>query len=141
MIEPKGILHFTIGVTDLDRATAFYQDIVVATLVRQNRRRTMSFMDAGGGDLFVLTATGRHVAPNGPGDTEFHHAFVVAPEAYDAAVAHLEAKGIALLWPQAKAEEGPDTRHNTFPGRHVYFHDPDGNGVEITDCAAVADNL
>jgi len=26
----------------------------------------MSFMDAGG-DLFVLTATGRHVAPNGPG--------------------------------------------------------------------------
>lgn len=34
MIEPKGILHFTIGVTDLDRATAFYQDIVGATLVR-----------------------------------------------------------------------------------------------------------
>ena len=57
MIEPKAILHFTIGVTDLDRATAFYQDIVGATLVRQNRRHTMSFMDAGG-DLFVLTVCG-----------------------------------------------------------------------------------
>ncbi len=139
MIEPKAILHFTIGVTDLDRATAFYQDILGCSLLRQNRRRTMSFMEAGG-DLFVLTVTGRHVAPNGPKDTAFHHAFVVAPEAYDKAVAHLEAQGIGLLWPQAKTA-APDTQHNTFPGRHVYFHDPDGNGVEITDCAAVADNL
>ncbi len=139
MIEPKAILHFTIGVTDLDRATAFYQDILGCSLLRQNRRHTMSFMEAGG-DMFVLTVTGRHVAPNGPKDTAFHHAFVVAPEAYDKAVAHLEANGIEKLAPQAKAE-GPDTQHNTFPGRHVYFQDPDGNGLEITDCSAVADNL
>jgi catechol 2,3-dioxygenase-like lactoylglutathione lyase family enzyme len=139
MIEPKGILHFTIGVTDLDRATAFYKDILGCTLVRQNRRHTMSFMEAAG-DLFVLTATGRHVPPNGPKGTQFHHAFVVAPEAYDGAVAHLETNGIELLWPQAKAE-GPDTQHNTFPGRHVYFHDPDGNGLELTDCTEAADNL
>ncbi|MEE8562939.1 MAG: VOC family protein, partial [Alphaproteobacteria bacterium] len=108
MIEPKAILHFTIGVTDLDRATAFYQDILGCSLLHQNRRHTMSFMEAGG-DSFVLTATGRHVAPNGPGDTAFHHAFVVAPEAYDDAVAHLEANGIEKLAPQAKAA-GPDTQ-------------------------------
>ena len=23
--------------------------------------------------------------------------------------------------------------HTTFPGRHAYFHDPDGNGIEIVD--------
>ncbi len=137
MIEPKQILHFTIGVTDLDRATDFYRNILGCTLVRQNRRHTMSFMEAGG-DFFVLTSTGRHVSPNGPGDTEFHHAFVVAPEAYDEAVAFLEGEGIELLWPKAKAE-GPDTQHNTFPGRHIYFHDPDGNGLEITDCVGPAD--
>jgi catechol 2,3-dioxygenase-like lactoylglutathione lyase family enzyme len=137
MIEPKSILHFTIGVTDLDRATDFYRNILGCTLLRQNRRHTMSFMEAGG-DFFVLTSTGIHTPPNRPKGTEFHHAFVVAPEAYDAAVAHLEANGIELLWPQAKAE-GPDTQHNTFPGRHVYFHDPDGNGLEITDCAGLGD--
>jgi catechol 2,3-dioxygenase-like lactoylglutathione lyase family enzyme len=137
MIEPKSVLHFTIGVTGLDRATDFYRDILGCKLLRQNRRHTMSFMEAGG-DYFVLTATGPHTPPNGPKGTEFHHAFVVAPEAYDAAVAHLEANGVELLWPQAKSE-GPKTQHNTFPGRHVYFHDPDGNGLEITDCAGLGD--
>jgi catechol 2,3-dioxygenase-like lactoylglutathione lyase family enzyme len=137
MIEPKSILHFTIGVTDLDRATEFYRDIVGCKLLRQNRRHTMSFMEAGG-DYFVLTSTGLHTPPNGPKGTQFHHAFVVAPEAYDDAVAHLKANGIELLWPQAKAD-GPDTQHNTFPGRHVYFHDPDGNGLEITDCDGLGD--
>ncbi|MDH3242031.1 MAG: VOC family protein [Alphaproteobacteria bacterium] len=137
MIEPKSILHFTIGVTDLDRATDFYQDVVGCKLLRQNRRHTMSFMEAGG-DYFVLTATGLHTPPNGPKGTQFHHAFVVDADAYDDAVAHLKAHGIELLWPQAKAA-GPDTQHNTFPGRHVYFHDPDGNGLEITDCAGLGD--
>jgi catechol 2,3-dioxygenase-like lactoylglutathione lyase family enzyme len=137
MIEPKAILHFTIGVTDLDRATDFYRNVVGCRLLRQNGRHTMSFMEAGG-DFFVLTATGRHVAPNEAKGTAFHHAFVVAPEAYDEAVAHLEANGIELLWPQAKTD-GPDTQHNTFPGRHVYFHDPDGNGLELTDCTGLGD--
>jgi catechol 2,3-dioxygenase-like lactoylglutathione lyase family enzyme len=137
MIEPKSILHFTIGVTDLDRATDFYQNIVGCKLLSQNRRHTMSFMEAGG-DYFVLTSTGLHTPPNGPKGTQFHHAFVVAPEAYDDAVAHLEANGIELLWPEAKTD-GPDTQHNTFPGRHIYFHDPDGNGLEITDCTGPAD--
>jgi catechol 2,3-dioxygenase-like lactoylglutathione lyase family enzyme len=26
-----------------------------------------------------------------------------------------------------------DTGHITFPGRHAYFHDPDGNCIEIID--------
>lgn len=136
MIEPKSILHFTIGVTDLDRATDFYRDILGCKLLTQNRRHTMSFMEAGG-QYFVLTSTGRHTPPNGPKGTEFHHAFVVAPDAYDDAVAHLEANGIELLWPLAKTD-GPDTQHNAFPGRHIYFHDPDGNALEITDCTGPA---
>ena len=111
MIEPKQILHFTIGVTDLDRATDFYQNILGCKLLRQNRRHTMSFMEAGG-DYFVLTSTGRHVSPNGPGDTEYHHAFVVAPEAYDAGVAFLEGEGIELLWPKAK-DRGRGAGHPT----------------------------
>ncbi|MFZ1094599.1 MAG: hypothetical protein WAN75_36205 [Xanthobacteraceae bacterium] len=26
-----------------------------------------------------------------------------------------------------------DEGHTTFPGRHAYFHDPDGNCIEIID--------
>lgn len=137
MIEPKSILHFTIGVTDLDRATEFYRNVLGCRLVRQNRSRTMSFMEAGG-DHFVLTSTGRHTPPNGPGETAFHHAFVVEPGTYDAAVAHLESLGIELMHAQGEFR-GPDTPHTTFPGRHIYFHDPDGNGVEITDCTGPAE--
>ena len=30
-VTPSGILHFTLGVTDLDRARKFYEDVVGAT--------------------------------------------------------------------------------------------------------------
>lgn len=131
-VEPIGILHFTIGVTDIDRATAFYKDTVGCKLLRQNGKRTMSFMQAGTG-YFVLAHTGRHVAPNMPGSTTFHHAFIVSPEDYDKAVESLQSKGVELVEAAGKRDD-PNAKHNSFPGRHVYFFDPDGNGVEITDC-------
>jgi catechol 2,3-dioxygenase-like lactoylglutathione lyase family enzyme len=136
-IEPKSILHFTIGVTDLDRATAFYQEVLGCKLTRQNSKHTMSFMSAGD-SYFVLTSTGRHVPPNGPGETAFHHAFIVAPEAYDAALDHLQASGVEVM-EAAGMRNNPGKAHTSFPGRHIYFHDPDGNGLEITDCTGPGD--
>lgn len=133
-IEPTGILHFTIGVTDIDRATAFYRDVVGCKVLRQNDKRTMSFMQAGSG-YFVLTKTGKHIPPNATGSTAFHHAFVVPPEGYDDAIAALEAKGIELVEAAGKRDD-PNAKHHSFPGRHAYFFDPDGNGVEITDCTS-----
>ena len=44
MIQTRGLLHITISVTDLDRATAFYRDMLGCGLIRQNRSKTMSFM-------------------------------------------------------------------------------------------------
>jgi catechol 2,3-dioxygenase-like lactoylglutathione lyase family enzyme len=38
----------------------------------------------------------------------------------------MKARGIELV---KYSEEG----HTTFPGRHAYFHDADGNGIEIID--------
>ncbi len=133
-IEPIGILHFTIGVTDIDRATAFYTDLLGCRLLRQNSKRTMSFMQAGN-DYFVLTHTGRHTPPNAPGQTAFHHAFIVAPDAYDETIKFLMDNNIELMEAAGK-RDNPNARHNSFPGRHVYFYDPDGNGLEITECTA-----
>jgi catechol 2,3-dioxygenase-like lactoylglutathione lyase family enzyme len=38
----------------------------------------------------------------------------------------LEAKGVDVLLYEDKG-------HRSFTGRHAYFHDPDGNGIEIAD--------
>jgi catechol 2,3-dioxygenase-like lactoylglutathione lyase family enzyme len=127
MIRTKGFLHITIGVTDLDRATKFYQDILGCELVRRNP--IMSFMKTGE-DFFVLTKTGVHVAPNpeGPpelGNTLFHHAMIIEPAQYDNVLAYLKELGIEFF-------DCTDNGHTTFPGRrHVYIKDPDGNSIEL----------
>jgi catechol 2,3-dioxygenase-like lactoylglutathione lyase family enzyme len=120
-------LHITIGVTDLDRATEFYQNVLGCELVRRNR--IMSFMKTGE-DFFVLTKTGSHVAPNpdGPLDlhnTLFHHAMLIEPEVYGAAVVWLDEHGIEHF-------DCTDNGHSTFPGRrHMYIKDFDGNSIEL----------
>jgi catechol 2,3-dioxygenase-like lactoylglutathione lyase family enzyme len=129
MIQTQGFLHITIGVTDLDRATAFYRDMLGCELIRQNGKKTMSFMKTGD-DLFVLTHTGVHQRPNQKGPvnidtTLFHHAFLVTPAELDSALDHFKANGIEYF-------DCTPHGHTTFPGRrHVYIMDPDGNSVEL----------
>jgi glyoxylase I family protein len=129
MIRTQGFLHITIGVTDLERATAFYRDLLGCELIRQNRSKTMSFMKTGE-HLFVLTHTGVHQWPNQPGPvnletTLFHHAFLVTPEEFDRAVIYFEANDIEYF-------DCTGNGHTTFPGRrHMYIMDPDGNSVEL----------
>lgn len=127
-IQTKGLLHITISVTDLDRATEFYRDFLGCTLLRQNQAKTMSFMRTGD-DNFVLTHMPNHVRPNPPGPldiktTHFHHAFIIDGDQFDRAVELINERGMEVYF--------CDFGHNTFPGyRQAYIHDPDGNGVEI----------
>jgi catechol 2,3-dioxygenase-like lactoylglutathione lyase family enzyme len=85
-----------------------------------------------GDDYFVLSRTGYHAPPNRGRDTLIHHAFMVESEDFDAAVAHLEASGIEVLLYE-------DTGHRSFTGRHLYFHDPDGNAIEFIDFQGIGD--
>jgi catechol 2,3-dioxygenase-like lactoylglutathione lyase family enzyme len=128
-VQPTGILHFTIGVTDLERARRFYEDVVGCSYWRQNDSTV--FMRCGD-DYFVLSRSGYHAAPNKEKDTLIHHAFVVAAEDFDAAVAHLEASGVEVLLYE-------DRGHRSFTGRHLYFHDPDGNAIEFIDFQGIGD--
>jgi catechol 2,3-dioxygenase-like lactoylglutathione lyase family enzyme len=120
-IRTKGILHFTIGVRDHEAAAKWYSEILGCTIMRMNSR--YAFMECGG-SYFVLAKIPHHVNPNNPGEDAHHHAFIVDPEEFDRALAIMKARGVELV---KYSDEG----HVSFPGRHAYFHDADGNCIEI----------
>jgi catechol 2,3-dioxygenase-like lactoylglutathione lyase family enzyme len=128
-VRPSGILHFTLSVTNLDRARRFYEDVVGCTFWRRND--TTVFMRCGD-DYFVLSRTGYHTPQNRNRDTLIHHAFVVQGEDFDAALAHVESRGVEVLLYE-------DQGHRSFTGRHAYFHDPDGNAIELIDFQGIGD--
>jgi catechol 2,3-dioxygenase-like lactoylglutathione lyase family enzyme len=128
-VKPSGILHFTLSVTDLDRARRFYEEVVGATFWRQNDSTV--FMRCGE-QYFVLSRTGYHTPPNRGRDSLIHHAFTFNGEDFDAALANAEAKGVEVLLYEDKG-------HRSFTGRHAYFHDPDGNAIEFIDFQGIGD--
>jgi catechol 2,3-dioxygenase-like lactoylglutathione lyase family enzyme len=128
-VKPSGILHFTLSVSDLDRARKFYEDVVGATFWRRND--TSVFMRCGY-QYFVLSRTGYHMPQNRNRDTLIHHAFMFASGDFDAALAHVEASGVEVLLYEDKG-------HRSFTGRHAYFHDPDGNAIEFIDFQGIGD--
>jgi catechol 2,3-dioxygenase-like lactoylglutathione lyase family enzyme len=122
-IRTTGILHFTIGVRDHIAAARFYSEVLGCTHMRSTER--YSFMQCGS-SYFVLAKMPHHVNPNEPGEDAHHHAFMVEPQEFDRALAIMKARGIELI-------KYSDAGHITFPGRHAYFHDADGNCIEIID--------
>jgi catechol 2,3-dioxygenase-like lactoylglutathione lyase family enzyme len=128
-VSPTGILHFTLGVTDLERSRRFYEEVVGCTFWRAND--TAVFMRCAE-SYFVLSRSGYHVAPNRGRDTLIHHAFFIDAADFDAALAHVEACGVEILLYEDKG-------HRSFTGRHAYFHDPDGNTIEFIDFHGIGD--
>ena len=122
-IRTTGILHFTISVRDHIASAKYYADLLGCEVLRSSDH--FSFMKCGAA-YFVLARMPGHVDPNPPGGTWHHTAFMVAPEEFDRAMQVLKGRGIKII----KYE---DQGHGTFPGRHAYFHDPDGNCLEIID--------
>jgi catechol 2,3-dioxygenase-like lactoylglutathione lyase family enzyme len=122
-IRTKGILHFTIGVRDHLAAAKFYSEVLGCRHMRSTER--YAFMECGG-SYFVLAKSSHHVPPNDPGEETHHHAFIVDKDEFDRALAIMKARGIPLV---SYSDQG----HITFPGRHAYFHDADGNCIEIID--------
>lgn len=123
MLNLQRLVHFTIPVTDLDHAEAFYTGLLGLTKVRRSPH--MCFLRCGD-DLFVLTRSEKPIDPNPPGRHEIHTAFLVKGAAYDAALATLAAHGVRVFLEETRAR-------GTFQGRSAYFHDPDDNVLELID--------
>jgi catechol 2,3-dioxygenase len=124
VLDPRvGIGHVHLKVADLDRALAFYRDVLGFT-VTQRFGREAAFLAAGGyhHHLGLNTWESRGGRPPGPGTTGLYHAAILFPTRHElaAAVRRVLAAGVEL---DGAADHGVS--------QAIYLRDPDGNGLEL----------
>ena len=124
MIEIKGVAHFSIPVSDVDKSTKFYTEILGCKFLSALPNQKITFLDAGGVCVLLIKRT----APIQKGPAEMsdgvHHAFMVDADAYEAAKNSLQSKGVEIFFEE-------DRRGGTIDGPRFYFRDPDGTPLEI----------
>ena len=125
MIEPTGVVHFSIAVSDLDASQRFYTEILGLTLIRSAPAIGMAFLRAGD-DHVVLAKVNAPLDRDAADTRQAHHAFKLDTERYDDAKAFLVSKGLVVF-------EEEDRKHGVFVGRQFYIHDPDGTVIEFSE--------
>ncbi len=131
MPEIKGVAHFSIPVSDVDRSTKFYTEVVGCKFLNQTPDKGITFLDAGGVCVLLI----KRPAPVITGPLEMsngvHHAFMIGAAEYQTAVQELRAKGIEIFFEE-------DRRGGTIDGPRAYFRDPDGTALEFINRTAYA---
>ena len=123
-IDPRvDIGHVHLKVSDIDRALAFYRDIL-GFAVTQRIGDQAAFISAGGyhHHLGLNTWESRGGLPPPPGTTGLYHVAIRYPDrkALAAAVKGVLDAGVRL---SGASDHGVSEA--------IYLHDPDGNGVEL----------
>jgi predicted enzyme related to lactoylglutathione lyase len=111
--------HVYYWTTDMDRAVAFYRDVVGLTLVRQDGPSWAVFDVAGRQFALHGAVEGRPVSPGGA-------AVVFTVEDLDAAMRTLEERGVRF---------DPHVGEVQGYARFSSFKDPDGNTVQLIEYA------
>ena len=115
--------HVHLKVADLDRAIAFYRDVLGFDLVARIGRQA-AFLSAGGYHHHVGLNTweSRGGPPPPPGTTGLYHAAFLFPDrrSLAQAVERVLAAGVPL-----------DGASDHGVSEAIYFRDPDDNGIEI----------
>ena len=130
MSEIDRLDHLVLTVADIERACAFYRDILGMSVETFGAGRTaLKF----GRQKFNLHQAGREFLPKAdrptPGSADL---CLIAKTPLAAVIAHLEKNGVAL-------EEGPVARTGaTGPILSVYFRDPDMNLIEVSNYGAAS---
>jgi catechol 2,3-dioxygenase len=123
-IHPKvRIGHAHLRVADLERATAFYRD-VLGFEVMMNMGAEAAFLSAGGYHHHIGLNTWHSAGgtPPPPGHTGLFHVAILYPDRRELA------KAVKRV-----LDHGHDFTfaHQTPAGEAVYLDDPDGNGLEL----------
>lgn len=120
----SGVLETVLYFTDQQRAADFYMDVLGMRLLDREPGRSL-FFRAGNSVVLMFdaeeTAKGGKLPPHGATGS-VHTCFLVPADEYDRWKAHLGQFGVRVFneieWQR---------------GRSFYFHDPDGNLLEIAD--------
>lgn len=122
MVEITGVAHFAIPVSDPDRSTRFYTEIVGCKFLSALPDQSMTFLDAGGVCLLLIKRPPPIVREPEYSDG-VHHAFMVTASDYQAALDNLRANGVEIFFEE-------DRRKGVIRGPRAYFRDPDGTALE-----------
>ena len=130
MVALKGMAHFSIAVSDVEKSTKFYTEIVGCTHMMSTPDKKMAFIDAGG-DCLILVKHDPPINPHTDDHNGVHHSFKVDKKDYEPALANLRAHGIDVFFHE-------DRQGGIVNGPRAYFRDPDGTVLEYIDLTGYA---
>jgi lactoylglutathione lyase len=116
MLPIRGLYEVAIRVKDLQRAEAFYHDVLGLEVGIRDEKRNWLFLRAGGQNGMIVLQEDKSEWPTQ------HFAFTISEEDIERAASSLKEQGIDA--------EGP-VLHEWMPAKSVYFSDPDGHGLEL----------
>jgi catechol-2,3-dioxygenase len=118
----KALGEVALRVNDLPRMTRFYQDVLGLHLLGEFASATLlKIADGYGGHTQVLGLFDRSVRVGPEHTTVDHIAFAIALGDFESEKRRLESLGLAI-----EVET-----HAWVKWRSLYFHDPEGNQVEL----------
>src|SRR5438045_7630527 len=101
----QSVVHFSIPVSDVERSTRFYTEIVGCRHLATVAQGTMAFLDAAGTCL-ILVKRDPPIKPHPKDHGGVHHSFAVAHETYAAALDHLRRHGSEITLEQVRRGGG-----------------------------------
>jgi glyoxylase I family protein len=128
MVAITSVVHFSIPVSDIEKSTRFYTEIVGCRHLATVGQGTMSFLDAAGTCL-ILVKREKPINQRPEDHGGVHHSFGVAD--YKGALEHLRRNGVEITFEE-------DRQGGVVNGPRAYFHDPDGTVLEFIELTSYA---
>jgi catechol 2,3-dioxygenase-like lactoylglutathione lyase family enzyme len=128
--EIKRLDHLVLRVQDLQRAVAFYRDVLGCTVARERPTLGRVHLQAGSSMIDLVSVEGALGSRGGPaagaqGRNLEHLCLRIEPFDEAALREHLTMHGVAV-YGQVSSNLGAEG-----DGLSLYLRDPDGNGVEL----------
>jgi len=123
MVKPKRVGHLVLNVKDVEAATRFYTEVMGFEIAVKRPDGSATFFTCGKihHDLAVFKAPAG-AAPVKEGNLGLNH-FAVQLESFEA---------LKEFYQHLQKYEVPISRTTDHQmTRSIYFHDPDGNGIEV----------